>query len=147
MYVVLTSCAAERSPAPAQAGWHYDLDPRWPGAIYNFADQANTKIYGRCHTRPVFSLSGGDYRSGTTSFALGLDGKWRSFDASDGNHGRILIVENNETVRDLAAAEKITFRIGGWERTAPGSPLIGRLIRDCEKLAVQLGHSTSEAMR
>ena len=137
--VLLAACSSGQN-ASDPPGWSYDTNPKWPGAIYNFADGSRAMVRGRCHAAPVFVLSNGDYPSDHSTFDFIVDGKRHVLDVfEDRHHGRSgLIVEDSAAIGDLVRAKKnITFRVGSWEKRLPASPAIARLARECAKMRGQ----------
>ena len=130
----LLSSVGWTASQPRDGVWSYDTNPKWPGAIYHFAGLPTVTLYGRCHETTVFSLSGGDYPPDASKFQVVVDGKSRTLPAYRGKHGRLLVVDDSATVHKLASAKRIGFRVGKWTRSLPGSPFIGRLIRECDAL-------------
>ena len=136
---LLASCG--KAPHRAAAGWTYDTNPIWPGAIYSFGDGETTRLVGRCHSRvPVFSVSGGQYAANAETFKLIVDGRIRDLPTFIGvDTGKALIVDDPASMNDMIEVRRsMTFQVGDWSRTAPAHPFIRRLSKDCERLASRL---------
>ncbi|HEU5481485.1 MAG TPA: hypothetical protein VFU80_00120, partial [Sphingomicrobium sp.] len=103
------------------------------GLFFNFADAEETVFFGMCQKgEPTFGIGGGNYPLGATQFTLTVDGRSWDLPAFQGNHGRMLFVDDREPAEAIARAKRVVaFRVREWERQLRPDRPLHQFASDC----------------
>jgi hypothetical protein len=142
--VAVASCTGRTTDggkwqARYRPGWHQNWETYGNGVKYGFNDKSHSIFWGGCDRQPYFFLDNGDYSSDAKTYVLNVDGrKWR-LEAWRDEHGRGLIIDDEQAIDALYRAKRVvSFRVDadGWTRTFVPSAYLSRMIRRCRVLRI-----------
>jgi hypothetical protein len=133
--VMVTSAFPPPRAAWKYPGWEYKRDKYRNVAIFHFVDGEGTEFSGVCDIGPIFMLTGGNYPSGSETFDLTIDDRTWTLRVFKGRHGRGLPIDDPTFADRFARARnRITIRVGAWNRALKPAPELAWFVEQCRSM-------------